>query len=122
LSKKRHIRRAIETIDLIADRWTLMIVFFLREGRVLRFGELQKEVGSISSKVLTQTLRRMERDGIVHREAYPVIPPKVEYSLTSLGESLAEPIITLCEWSNDNYDKVESARQAYDETNSHSTS
>jgi len=77
-----------ELIGRVADKWTMLVLEILAEKGTLRFGELSKEIGNISQKMLTQTLRAMERDGLVERHVYPVVPPKVEYRLTELGLSL----------------------------------
>jgi DNA-binding HxlR family transcriptional regulator len=102
-----------EVIGRIGDKWTLLVLFALGE-RTLRFSQLRSEVEGISQKMLTQTLRGLERDGIVHRHVYATIPPKVEYSLTPLGESLGEAIATVRHWSYAHMDEIEGARQVYD--------
>ncbi len=112
-----RIDRAIESLALIGDRWTIIVMHYLRHETVLRYGELEAAITDISRGVLTRTLRSMERDGLVERKVYPVLPPRVEYTLTELGLSLIEPIIALCEWSEANYDLVKAARNAYDDAN-----
>jgi DNA-binding HxlR family transcriptional regulator len=87
-------------LKLISGRWKLLILALLFDG-VKRFGELQKDLNGITQKVLTQQLRELEQDGIIHREVYPRIPPKVEYSLTPLGESLKPIILQLHEWGKE---------------------
>jgi DNA-binding HxlR family transcriptional regulator len=79
-----------------------------------RYSELQRSIPNVSKKMLTQTLRRMERDGMVTRTVYPVIPPHTEYQLTLLGESLVPALQELCRWSNRNFDQVEANRGAFD--------
>jgi DNA-binding HxlR family transcriptional regulator len=81
------------TTDIIGGKWKPLILFYL-EGRILRFGELQKLIPGLTKKMLTQHLRELERDGIIHRRVYAQVPPKVEYSLTKHGESL-KPILKL---------------------------
>jgi DNA-binding HxlR family transcriptional regulator len=76
---------------------------------------MQREIGNISQRMLTRTLRDLERNGLVHRQVYPVVPPMVEYSLTPLGETLNEVLKALCDWSTDNFQQVETARAIYDE-------
>ncbi len=98
----------------IANKWTAMIVIALG-GRRLRFGELRDMVGGISGKVLTETLRDLERDGIVARHAYAEIPPRVEYELTALGRTLSEPLSALGRWAEQHIEQVERARAAYDQ-------
>ena len=85
-------------LDRIADKWTALIIQVLANG-TKRYAELQREIGGISQKMLTQTLRSLERDGLVQRKVHPVVPPKVEYSLTKLGRTLIEPLHGLCRWS-----------------------
>lgn len=94
-------RGSSQLLGLLADKWTIPVVHSLARG-TRRFGELQREVGGVSQKMLTQCLRSLERHGLVERTVYPVIPPKVEYSLTPLGESLNEPLAGLCRWIEKN--------------------
>src|SRR5207245_10642254 len=82
-------------LDRIADKWTALIIQILARG-TMRYAALQREIGGISQKMLTQTLRTLERDGLVQRKVHPVVPPKVEYSLTQLGRTLIEPLPRLC--------------------------
>jgi DNA-binding HxlR family transcriptional regulator len=102
-----------QVLDLIANKWTAIIIYLLSQG-TKRYNQLQREIGGISQKMLTQTLRRLERDGIVERKVYAVVPPMVEYSLTPLGETLIEPLCKLCEWAEANIPAVEAARTQYD--------
>lgn len=97
----------------LTDRWTPLIVANLEAGP-LRFGQLREAVGGITAKVLTQTLRSMERDGLVMREATASIPPRVTYELTDLGHTLTDPILALRDWVNDHAGEVLAAREAYD--------
>ena len=97
----------------LTDRWTPLIVANLEAGP-LRFGQLRESVGGITAKVLTQTLRSMERDGLVTREVIASIPPQVTYELTALGRTLADPILALRDWVNDHAGEVLAAREAYD--------
>src|ERR1700757_2028259 len=85
-------------LDRIADKWTALVIQILARG-TMRYAELQRAIGGISQKMLTQTLRSLERDGLVQRKVHPVVPPKVEYSLTRLGRTLIEPLHALCRWS-----------------------
>src|SRR5438128_5824020 len=85
-------------LDRIADKWTALVIQILAGG-TMRYAALQREIGGISQKMLTQTLRILERDGLVQRTVHPVVPPKVEYSLTKLGLTLIEPLHALCRWS-----------------------
>ena len=85
------------TVNIIGGRWKLLILYHLFQG-VKRFSELQRSVSGITQKMLTQQLREMERDGLVHREIYAQVPPKVEYSLTPLGESLRSVVDAMSRW------------------------
>jgi len=100
-------------LDRIGDRWTVLVVGAL-DGRPRRFTEIATEVAGISQKMLTQTLRSLERDGFVTRTAYPVVPPHVEYELTELGRSLQNPLRMLERWAIENMDTVVSRQGAYD--------
>jgi len=100
-------------LDRIGDRWTVLIVGALDAGP-RRFTELAAEVDGISQKMLTQTLRSLERDGFVARTAYPVVPPHVEYELTELGRSLQQPLRALEQWAVENMDGVVKRQGAYD--------
>lgn len=97
----------------IANKWTAMIVIALSDGP-LRFGEIQAAVQGISGKVLTDTLRALVRDGAVERRAYAEVPPRVEYRLTDLGQTLSEPLGALRAWAETHFDAVQAARDAYD--------
>lgn len=87
-----------QVLDRIADKWTSLVIYALSAGTV-RYGELQRRIGGISQKMLTQTLRSLEVDGLVDRKIYPVVPPHVEYSLTPLGRTLIEPLTAVCRWA-----------------------
>ena len=97
----------------IGDKWSMLIVTLLGDGE-MRFSELRREIEGISQRMLTLTLRNLERDGLVTRTVFPTIPPKVEYALTPLGRSLLEPITQLGEWARRNISKIDAARQALD--------
>lgn len=99
------------TIELLADKWTAVVLSGLSRGPV-RHGELAELIGSISRKVLTQTLRRLESHGLVRRQAYAEAPPRVEYELTPLGTTLLEPIHVLTEWARTNGEAVLDALDA----------
>ena len=101
-------------LDVIADKWTTLIIGLL-EAQPMRFSSLQKQIGGISQKMLTQTLRGLERDGLVQRTVYAEVPPRVEYALTSLGQTLCEPINTIIKWSEANIEVVTLAQQRYDQ-------
>jgi DNA-binding HxlR family transcriptional regulator len=99
------------TVELIADKWTAVVLYGLSEGPV-RHGELIERIGGISRKVLTQTLRRLEAHGLVRRHAYAEVPPRVEYALTPLGATLIDPIHMLTEWARAHGDAVLDALDA----------
>jgi DNA-binding HxlR family transcriptional regulator len=94
----------------IGGKWTALIIRSLA-GRTLRYNELQREVAGISQKMLTQTLRALEEDGVIARKVYPVIPPMVEYSLTPLGRTLVKPLHAICEWAERHLPKIEANRK-----------
>jgi DNA-binding HxlR family transcriptional regulator len=98
-----------QVLDLIADKWTALIILGLSRG-TKRYSELHREIGGVSQKMLTQTLRSLENSGLVQRKVYPVVPPMVEYSLTGLGETLVPPLKTLCDWASEHLDEVEVSR------------
>jgi DNA-binding HxlR family transcriptional regulator len=102
-------------LSRIADKWTVMICVRLSQ-RTLRFGELRREVAGISQKVLTQSLRALERDGIVSRRVYAEVPARVEYSLTPLGRTLVRLLSDIKNWAEANIETVLAAQAAYDNT------
>ncbi len=102
-----------QTLDLICDKWVVAVVYVLSQD-TRRYGELQKELGDVSQRMLTRTLRDLERNGLVNRKVYLVVPPMVEYSLTPLGKTLNQVLQELCSWSNENFHHVETARLDYD--------
>ncbi len=104
-----------ELIGRIADKWTMLILEVLTEKGELRFSRLAEAVEGISQKMLTQTLRGMERDGLLIRTIHPVVPPRVEYRLTELGLTLGAAFCGVWVWASDNLDRVEHARQKFDE-------
>jgi DNA-binding HxlR family transcriptional regulator len=100
-------------LDRIGDKWTVLVVLLLRDGP-LRFTELRDGIGRVAPKVLTQTLRRMERDGLVSREVFAEIPPRVVYTLTPMGASLIDPISVLTTWAETNMPAITHAQTQYD--------
>jgi DNA-binding HxlR family transcriptional regulator len=101
-------------LDRIADKWTLMIHGTLEAGP-MRFSDLRDALGGISPKVLTQSLRALERDGLISRHAYRQVPPNVEYALTELGGSLCAPVQELRAWAEEHIDHIRDARDRYDD-------
>lgn len=102
-----------EILDRVGDKWSLYIIASLYDGP-LRFSMIKREVVGISQRMLTLTLRSLERDGLLTRTVYPTVPPRVEYQLTALGRSLRAPIVTLLDWAIDNRSRMEKARALYD--------
>jgi DNA-binding HxlR family transcriptional regulator len=100
-------------LDLIGDKWATLIVGLLEE-RPQRFAALHRQIGGISQKMLTQTLRRLERDGLVQRTVYAEVPPRVEYALTPLGQTLCAPLAALRAWAEANIGAVQAAQRRYD--------
>ncbi|MDQ6436512.1 helix-turn-helix domain-containing protein [Mesorhizobium sp. LHD-90] len=117
--KPRHLHlsedcRAVSgVLNRVGDKWTVLVVTKLGPGR-MRFSELRGAVGGISQKMLTATLRGLERDGFVVREQFPTIPPRVDYELTDLGRELLEPVTALAEWARRNGERVARARERFD--------
>ena len=103
-----------EMIGQVADKWTMIILEVLTQHGELRFSQIGKLAGGISQKMLTQTLRQMERGGLIIRTVHPVVPPKVEYRLTDLGFSLAESFCGVWRWAESNLQRVTTAREAFD--------
>ncbi|WP_113627437.1 winged helix-turn-helix transcriptional regulator [Pectobacterium peruviense] len=103
-----------EVIGRVADKWTMFILEVLAENGELRFTQLAKKVAGISQKMLTQTLREMEREGLVIRTVHPVIPPKVEYRLTDLGLGLGAAFCGVWVWAEQNLEIIEQARATFD--------
>lgn len=101
-----------DVLDRLGDRWTVLVLHELACG-TLRFTEVRRRIADISPRMLAQTLRRLEQDGLVRREVFPTVPPRVEYKLTALGASFFERIEMLAQWAADHHDEVRAARQAY---------
>ena len=104
-----------EIIERVADKWTMLVLEVLEEHGVVRFTRLGELVGGVSQKMLTKTVRQMERDGLVTRTVYPVIPPRVEYQLTELGRSLGAAFCGVWIWAEAHWDEIERARKAFGE-------
>jgi DNA-binding HxlR family transcriptional regulator len=103
-----------DLLDRIGDKWTVLVLGELREHEACRFTQLRKRLSGVSEKMLTQTLRALERDGLVQRTVYPAVPVRVEYALTPLGQTLREPLRALQEWSVRHMADVLAAREEYD--------
>ena len=100
-------------LELISGKWSMLVVYALR-ARTLRYSELHATVEGISQKMLTQTLRELERDGLLTRTIYPVVPPRTEYTLTPLGQSLQQVVTDMGLWAERHMDEVLEARAGYD--------
>lgn len=103
-----------ELLSRIGDKWSVLVVSTLAEGSH-RFNELRREIPTVSQRMLTLTLRNLERDGLVSRKVTPSIPPRVDYALTDLGRSLQGPIMALTQWALDNVGSIHTAQARYDE-------
>lgn len=102
-----------QALDLIADRWTALVIGLL-EDKPMRFSELQRGIGGISQKMLSQTLRQLERNGLVTRTVYAEVPPRVEYALTPLGMTLCPPLAAIREWAETYIDEIAAAQATYE--------
>ncbi len=108
-------RAVSEVLARVGDKWTVLVIWTLGGGPK-RFNELRRALGSISQRMLTLTLRGLERDGLVSRKVFPTIPPRVDYDLTDLGRSLLEPVSELGQWARQNRDTILTARARFDST------
>jgi DNA-binding HxlR family transcriptional regulator len=104
-----------EVLERVADKWTLLVIDALEEGGEMRFTRLLEKVGGVSQKMLTKTLRQLERDGLVTRRVHATVPPRVDYKLTEMGQSLSWALCGVWEWVEANMDAVQRSRQAYGE-------
>lgn len=105
--------RINEVLTRVGDRWSVLVIISLTQYGTLRFNELKRNLG-ISQRMLSLTLRELERDGLVNRTYYPTIPPKVEYNLTPMGESFREPVTALGLWALEHLSSIDTARENYD--------
>jgi DNA-binding HxlR family transcriptional regulator len=103
-----------QILDRIGDKWSLLVMALL-DGGTLRFSELRRQIDGISQRMLTLTLRQLERDGLVERTVHAVVPPRVDYNLSPLGRTLLDPINGLVQWTIDHHGEVAAARQSYDD-------
>jgi len=102
-----------QVLARIGEKWSVLIIIMLAE-RARRFSELKRAIGGVSQRMLTLSLRGLERDGLVKRTVFPVVPPRVEYELTPLGKSLHEPVSALGEWAQAHLAQIDAAREAFD--------
>jgi len=103
-----------QTLEIIADKWATLVLVSIARG-INRHNRMLREIGGISKKMLAQTLRKLEQNGIINRKVYPVLPPMVEYTLTPIGKELMEPISMLGTWAEKNSEAVQRARETYEE-------
>jgi DNA-binding HxlR family transcriptional regulator len=101
-------------LNLIADKWSLLVLYSLSSQQVMRYGQLQRHIRGISQKMLTQTLRELERNGFVQRTVMELVPPQVEYRLTDLGKSLQDMVAGLCGWAEQHLPTVLKSQQHFD--------
>lgn len=106
--------RINEVLSRVGDRWSVLVVISLSQYGTMRFNEIKRNLG-ISQRMLSLTLKELERDGLVKRTQYPIIPPKVEYELTAMGESFRKPVNALGQWALQHRAKIDAAREAYDD-------
>ncbi|MDK4717559.1 helix-turn-helix domain-containing protein [Rhizobium sp. CNPSo 4039] len=106
-------RMVREILDLVGDKWSLYIIATLKDGPV-RFNELRRRIDGISQRMLTITLRGLERDGLVKRTLFPTIPPRVDYELTEVGRTLLGPVMALVMWANSNQENIRGSRLRFD--------
>jgi DNA-binding HxlR family transcriptional regulator len=105
-----------QVLNLVADKWSALIIYTLEQRGTSRYSELHRTIEGVSQKMLTQTLRALERDGLVARTVHPVVPPMVEYALTPLGQSLVPPLAALCHWAESHMADVAQSRLTFDTT------
>ncbi len=105
-----------DVLNRIGDKWSMLTVIMLSDHQTLRFNELHQLISGISQKMLTVTLKTLEADGLVTRKMYAQIPPKVEYSLTTLGQSLVAPLMHLYDWANQHMPEIRASRKRYQRT------
>ena len=113
-SKSANCSAMSDVLNRIGDKWSVMVVGMLGRQGTLRFNELKRLINGVSQRMLTLTLRNLERDGLVTRTIYPEVPPRVEYGLTELGKTLQVPISGLWDWSAEHHSSIIDAREIYD--------
>ncbi len=106
-------RKVSQVLARVGDKWSVLIVMQLAEGE-MRFSEIKRRVNGISQRMLTLTLRGLERDGLVTRTIYPTVPPRVDYALTALGHSLCRPVMALGQWALAHVAEIDAARERFD--------
>jgi DNA-binding HxlR family transcriptional regulator len=109
-------RAVASVLGRVGDKWSVLVIMLLGQGP-RRFNELKRMIGGISQRMLTLTLRGLERDGLITRTVFPTIPPRVDYELTDLGRGLCGPVMALGGWANSHMSEIENAREKFDERN-----
>ncbi len=109
-------RKVGQVLARVGDKWSVLVVMLLKDGP-RRFNEIKRMVGGISQRMLTLTLKGLERDGMVTRTVFPTIPPRVDYELTDLGRSLSEPVMALGTWAQAHMEEIDTARARFDRRN-----
>jgi len=104
-----------DVLDRIGDRWSVLVLVTLRDVELLRFSELRRALGDISQRMLAQTVRHLEEDGLLERTVHPTVPPRVDYRLTPLGHSLLVPLEALVDWAENHHAEVRAARAKFQE-------
>ncbi|AKN69087.1 HxlR family transcriptional regulator [Streptomyces sp. PBH53] len=102
-------------LELIASKWTMLVLVALEDGRPMRFAELRRRLDGVTPKVLTQTLRALEREGVLTRRVHPTVPPRVEYRLTKIGQEVGGLVQSITDWSQANLAAIQAARKEFDE-------
>lgn len=102
-----------DIIARLSDKWSLLIIVTLSQSDKMRFSELLRAIGDVSQRMLTVTLRDLEEDGLISREVFPEVPPRVEYELTDLGRSLLQPLAELIDWAKKNTSTIQNSRKKY---------
>lgn len=111
-------RAVASVLARVGDKWSVLLIMMLGEGPK-RFNELKRKIGGISQRMLTLTLRGLERDGLITRTVFPTIPPRVDYELTDLGRGLSKPVEALGRWAFEHRQQIENARMTFDQRNEH---
>ena len=106
-----------DVLDRVGDKWSILAILFLGRHGTMRFNELKRSIDGVSQRMLTVTLRSLERDGLLTRRVYPEVPPRVEYELTALGRSLLEQVLGLAGWANEQMEAIVEVRAHYDRQN-----
>lgn len=113
IDESKKSRAVRDILNLVGDKWSIFLIFTLADGH-LRFNEIMRRIEGISQRMLTRTLRELERNGLIWRRVLPMTPPRVEYGLTPLGETLLVPVIALIKWAKINVETIETAQKTFE--------